>query len=204
MGSISMNKELIIKYKAEFDHWLAGGQLRYTTNYHNDFHWNPWSLGDDDEAGMWSAVDIDCIVINDEYVEFRKALAESKKLQFYDKYKWDTETWDDLNYTNPSFAFSPDLQYRVKPGPTFQVGDWIETITGDFIKWKEDYVPHKYDTLWSPQPGELCVFWDDESRYTIVAPFDQFGAGGMPYAKGITSYYDNVAPVVFDLNIYKG
>ena len=140
------------------------------------------------------------IVPNDRFANERKAGAEGKQLQvsYDDGLHWYDKLTHKINWSG--------CLVRVKPEPTFQVGDWVRHPDGHCYKFKEgsnkpdDILSH---TLWQPQPGEMCVFWDDESRYTI-APFDNFGAGGMPSAKGMTSYYDNVAPVVFDLNIYKG
>lgn len=67
-----MNKELILKYKTEFDHWLNGGKLRHKA-------YGKW----EQTNNIWSCrtADIAAVVIDDEYVEFRKALAEGKTIQ---------------------------------------------------------------------------------------------------------------------------
>lgn len=67
-----MNKELILKYKTEFDHWLNGGKLRHKA-------YGKW----EQTNNIWSCrtADIAAVVIDDEYVEFRKALAEGKVVQ---------------------------------------------------------------------------------------------------------------------------
>lgn len=67
-----MNKELILKYKTEFDHWLHGGKLRHKA-------YGKW----EQTNNIWSCrtADIAAVVIDDEYVEFRKALAEGKTIQ---------------------------------------------------------------------------------------------------------------------------
>lgn len=67
-----MNKELILKYKTEFDHWLDGGKLRHKA-------YGKW----EQTNNIWSCrtADIAAVVIDDEYVEFRKALAEGKTIQ---------------------------------------------------------------------------------------------------------------------------
>lgn len=67
-----MNKELILKYKTEFDHWLNGGKLRHKA-------YGKW----EQTNNIWSCrtADIAAVVIDDQYVEFRKALAEGKTIQ---------------------------------------------------------------------------------------------------------------------------
>jgi hypothetical protein len=67
-----MNKELILKYKTEFDHWLNGGKLRHKA-------YGKW----EQTNNIWSCrtADIAAVVIDDQYVEFRKALAEGKIVQ---------------------------------------------------------------------------------------------------------------------------
>ena len=67
-----MNKELILKYKTEFDHWLNGGKLRHKA-------YGKW----EQTNNIWSCrtADIAAVVIDDMYVEFRKALAEGKTIQ---------------------------------------------------------------------------------------------------------------------------
>ena len=63
-----MNKELIKKYKKEFDHWLLdGGELIY----HYAVGWEPIT--------GWGLPTETIIVINDEYVEFRKKICELEK-----------------------------------------------------------------------------------------------------------------------------
>ena len=67
-----MNKELILKYKTEFDHWLNGGKLRHKA-------YGKW----EQTNNIWSCrtADIAAVVIDDMYIEFRKALAEGKTIQ---------------------------------------------------------------------------------------------------------------------------
>lgn len=97
-----MNKELIKKYKDEFDWWLDGGSLRYKDNQGwdtDDFFLN-WSCDSDD---------IKAIVKNDEHVEFRMAEADGKVVQFLDFLK----NWVDRDKSKP-YQHSPSM-YRVKP-----------------------------------------------------------------------------------------
>lgn len=80
-----MNKELIKKYKMAFEHWLNGGELLYSyiddkllwknideidKNVYPIYRRNPFQISE-----------YHIIIINDEYVEFRKALAEGKTVE---------------------------------------------------------------------------------------------------------------------------
>ena len=108
-----MNKELIITYFEEFKHWLNGGKVlsKYTLLAE-------WSDCQTEDIWRIPSKDISkvLIVINDEYVEFRKALAEGKTLQMYCKYDSIHPIWDDMTETIKSIGFvMPKENYRVKP-----------------------------------------------------------------------------------------
>ena len=101
-----MNKELILKYKTEFDHWLNGGKLRHKA-------YGKW----EQTNNIWSCrtADIAAVIIDDEYVEFRKALAEGKTIQHISA---TTGEWVDFNKgfkLTPSYTFlaTPEY-YRIK------------------------------------------------------------------------------------------
>ena len=108
-----MNKELIKKYKAEFDHWLDGGKLLHKDEFGN------W----ENTRDIWDlrTERIKAIVINDEYVEFRKAGAEGKQLQVsYNGGK----TWFDKLYRK--ISWSKTQLVSIKPEePKFKKGDWV-------------------------------------------------------------------------------
>ena len=114
-----MNKELILKYKAEFDHWLNGGKLQ--AKFVND----PWEEAPKD-IFSYNIVNF-MLVIDDEYVTFRKALAEGKTIQHISA---TTGEWVDFNKgfkPTPSYTFlaTPEY-YRIKlEEPIFKVGDWV-------------------------------------------------------------------------------
>ena len=113
-----MNKELIKKYKKEFDHWLYEGSLLMSDK--NIKTWitltnNTWNITE-------QYTDILLIVINDEYVELRKALIDGKTIQFYhiieeheDNPVFDVYGWQDFKSFKPdsSFTFAVD-RYRIK------------------------------------------------------------------------------------------
>jgi hypothetical protein len=96
-----MNKKLIKKYKAEFDHWLNGGEVFYK-NYHEDY-WYTNNYG-----GIWVVDEVEAVVINDEYSEFRKALAEGKTVMYKDSNGYDAV------HRGGFFKQYPD-KYWIKP-----------------------------------------------------------------------------------------
>ena len=115
-----MNKELIKKYKAEFDHWLNGGELLYA--YIDDtFSWKNMNAIDKNIHPVYARnpfqiSEYHIIIINDEYVEFRKALAEGKTIQMYCKYDDVPPFWDDMTEVIKSIGFVMTKDnYRIKP-----------------------------------------------------------------------------------------
>ena len=123
-----MDKDLILKYKAEFEHWINEGNVQ--AFYKNDDEPKWWSDkecmdydGDDNFSHIIEnslGLDDVLIVIDDEYIEFRKALAEGKEVQYY----VDSFTgWQDVKSIKQP-CMHPD-SFRIKPEePKFKVGDW--------------------------------------------------------------------------------
>ena len=113
-----MNKELIKKYKTEFDHWLYGGKLQ--VKFVND----PWEEAPED-IFSYNAVNF-VLVIDDEYVEFRKALADGKTIECLN---WD-DKWQDLIENDIKFENIDLSRLRIKPEePKFKEGDWVVNKT---------------------------------------------------------------------------
>lgn len=158
-----MNKELIKKYKAEFDHWLNSGKLlakHYNKGWINYY-------GED----IWTHSAETLIVIDDEYVKFRKALAEGKIVEF----KHPQVGYDEWEIVTPEHLFQsvvPGREYRIKPEePKFKVGDWVIhnqkfKIVTKVVDGLIDCLDHsparvmRKDTLelWDPKLGEWCWF----------------------------------------------
>ena len=75
-----MNKELILKYKTEFDHWLNGGELLIRNKDEDiwitmtEVHWDM----------NYKTVSI---IINDEFSDLRKALCSDKTIDVYEYIK---------------------------------------------------------------------------------------------------------------------
>ena len=119
-----MNKQLIITYFEEFKHWLNGGNLQAK------FVYDQWEEAPKD-VFSYSTVNF-ILVIDDEYVEFRKALAEGKTVEYnFGNYGINRKdfhnVWKDLDLSIGILAerASPE-NYRIKPDvPKFKVGDWV-------------------------------------------------------------------------------
>ena len=165
-----MNKELIKKYKTEFDHWLNGGKLlsKYTLI-------PTWS--DCQSEDIWRIPDENIskvlIVINDEYATYRKALAEGKIVEVatdyndVDGYIWKSMEDEEFHHFNID-------EIRIKPDvPKFKVGDWV--VHNGVIKQVTKAVDGYIDSLdnqvavimkeeslelWEPKEGEWCIMYD--------------------------------------------
>ena len=185
-----MNKQLINKYKHEFDHWLNGGKLLCYTEVDGPYY----EVTDE----KWDFVCDIGFIINDEYVELRKALAEGKTIQIYDVIEqhlsdrtFDKFGWRDFKSFTSSSSFSktPDL-YRIKPDePKFKVGDFvryvhstpakaleINNINGNryyFTNSEMSCVEHELEP-WTPVKGEWCWFYDSKSgKFAALAQFKE-------------------------------
>ena len=185
-----MNKELINKYKPEFDHWLNEGKLLCYTEVEGPYY----EVTDE----KWDFVCDIGFIINDEYVELRKALAEGKTIQIYDVIEqhpsdrtFDKFGWRDFKSFTASSSFSktPDL-YRIKPDePKFKVGDFvryihttprraleINNINGNryyFTNSEMSCVEHELEP-WTPVKDEWCWFYDDKfKKSSHLAKFKQ-------------------------------
>jgi len=110
-----MNKELIQKYPNEFNHFLKGGNLWF-----NSSMWQKLSTNSDLAFNWYYPEKIKAIVIDDELVEVRKALADGIPVQV--RVLGLTE-WADI--TGKNYFFSDNNNYRIKPSPVFKVGDWV-------------------------------------------------------------------------------
>ena len=175
-----MNKELIKKYEAEFKHWLNEGEILY-------YFKNQWDelKADSTIAFNWGYPElIDSIVINDEYVEFRKALAEGKTVQAVIDMEGNYRDITDVVIDVKDYHVE---ELRIKPDePQFKVGDWVTTPAklkndGDEIRIlgrvQADLTIEVFETSfvfytaslekaepWQPKPGEWCF----DKKYGFV------------------------------------
>ncbi len=118
-----MNKELIKLYKAEFDHWLNGGKILFKYNI-NDKEWLHRS-----SKHMWDcSTSLNVVyVIDDKYVEFRKAAAEGKIIQRYHievlEFGASKTMWIDIEIDD--VCKYPISSLRIKPRKhQFKAGEW--------------------------------------------------------------------------------
>ena len=161
-----MNKELIKKYKTEFDHWLYGGKLQ--AKFVND----PWEEAPED-IFSYNAVNF-VLVIDDEYVEFRKALVEGKAIECLN---WD-DKWQDLE-NNIKFENINLSRLRTKPEePKFKECDWV-IHNGEYKKVtkvidgcidsldNQPAVISKFDVLelWKPKNNEYFWYKNDLVKF---------------------------------------
>ncbi len=98
-----MNKELIKKYKMAFEHWLNGGEILHKDEFNN------WENSGD----IWNlrTEKVKDVIINDKYVELRKAVTKGKKIEILDT----DGQWKDSGIYNSNSAFIYPLEdYRIK------------------------------------------------------------------------------------------
>lgn len=158
-----MNRELIKKYKKEFNHWLDCGELLYWSGIQwdkvlNGFNWH--TMGP--------------IIINDEYVEFRKALAEGKTVQ-YNPLMSTHDRWDDIPTGNKLSPTRSDSirNYRIKPDePEFKAGDWVTQNSSKPFQFTENTCFLGLE-LWKPQPEEYCWFCMEDYNPILMQYFGQ-------------------------------
>ena len=170
-----MNKELILKYKTEFDHFLNGGELLIRNNDEDiwinmtEVHWDM----------NYKTVSI---IINDKFSELRKALCNGKTIQIYYEFN---NTWNDI--IKPEFKDNVS-NYRIKPEePEFKTGDFVKTPTSIAIIMEHNgqlFASNNYElqdcTKWTPSHKELCYFTHDTNTKTsaILREFREISKDG--------------------------
>lgn len=198
-----MNKELIKQYKAEFDHWLNGGKLLFRP-MGKQIWFNSTSSPTD-----WAVEAV--YIINDEYVEFRKALAEGKTIQVR-RHINGIETHTISNVTDMLNYAVSDVSIKLDEH-LFKVGDWIQFSTtklllGKIAGFSSTNVPYCLSgrdkitpntlelELWTPKPNEWCVFWRTDMTEYLVSTFNYRRDCGA-YITDYGHEFYNVAPLEF-------
>jgi len=177
-----VNKELILDNKECFEHWLAGGQLLYT--YPAIQGWQQCK-GDHN----W-AIGHNTYIIKDRYVEFRKALAEGKTIQYNPNTQMHNR-WD--NIIPDEGTFTEDTKnYRIKPDePEFKVGDHVVMLRNNNIMRLSEKdilgfgaLPSRLEEikLWTPSPGDYVWAWGDNKvpRLILLLEHTINGVGTLP------------------------
>lgn len=155
-----MNKELILKYQNEFNHWLKNPKNLLIKI--KDENWRTFDEAGDDWTWTDHYTDNILIVINDKYSIFRKAGAEGKQLQVsYNNGK----TWYDKQYKKISWYDSQLV--RIKPEYTKEPE--IVIVIGDFVR----VAPHNHQnkntyikrvkSITTSGSDVLAYVFDDES-----------------------------------------
>ena len=197
-----MNKELIKKYKKEFDHWLNEGEvLACHIKNKLDGYSVDWQVIN--ENAKWDDINI-TYILNDEFVEFRKAGAEGKQLQVSYPNSPHPTTWYDESYHR--ISWSDNQLVRIKPESTIKVGDWlfdvqyktyhrVNRVLSDRVELNEFNIllsvidGYNYE-IWKPKIGEFCIMeleqanhsafvvqeWEENARWTPI-PY----TGPIPY-----------------------
>ena len=181
-----MNTELIKKYKAEFDHFLNGGELLIRYYDYEDREYKEWKEVDRNynwnDGSLYKAPQF---IINDNFSELRKALCDGKTVQAYYKFN---NTW---NYIiKPEFKDNVS-NYRIKPESEFKIGDFVRDIISGKVSQinNEDIANGKYsqDTKWEPFTGELCWFWSgNKLEEATLSKFHSYTKHG-----GFKTIYDS-------------
>ena len=191
-----MNKELIKTYKDEFNHWLNGGSLLYRHFNYIEQEFTAWEVCNAGFSWNSSGINCPCIIINDEYSTYRKALAEGKSIQMLCRYDKMEPIWDDMTEVIKSIGFVDVKEnYRIKPEePKFKVGDWVVEIHsttkaqvlelfGNQIRVKfcypdaiittdsSDFIP------WAPKSGDWCWFLN-KGRIPMISQFHSLEIDG--------------------------
>ena len=172
-----MNLELIKKYEKEFLHMLHGGKLKYFTGK----EWLTYS-----GVELWTASNDLKIIIDDQYVEFRKALADGKTIEYYTiaNYKYPITRMDELEVLIKA-NHSGKYIFRIKPEePEFKIGDYVRYIHANSPKplqisninceryyFENVEIILRIDEIekWEPKEDEVCVFWNNNSNTAVIA-----------------------------------
>ena len=193
-----MNLNLIRKYEKEFLHMLHGGKVLMGKKdpITNTTKWYPSVLNPFVETS-----DTTVVVIDDQYVEFRKALADGKTIE--ERYYTPTDHW---GKHLSGFAISPKM-LRIKPEePEFKVGDWITVNgpTGTFTECISGIADDTYTlsgtnicyksqaSKWEPKEDEVCIFWNNASNTAVIAKLRYIVSTGTYRTEH--SYWDNCMP----------
>lgn len=163
-----MNKQLIKTYFEEFRRWLNGGKLlQKQLNLAIPAEWEEFV-----EDWDWP-IDELAVIINDEYVEFRRALAEGKEVEYSitdlngKHIRW-VNILDQINSYNINtkvFNYEPSA-YRIKPAK-FKVGDWfihssgihqVKEVFGDSYRAEDGFDYMEDITPWQPTESKWCWY----------------------------------------------
>ena len=205
-----MNKQLIKMYFEEFNQWLNGGNVQVYYKKDDEPKWLTdeecieYEGHDNFNHIMQNSLEPEdvLIIIDDEYIEFRKAFAEGKTVQEQDYF---SKEWRDMKTDDFHCASHMRYEgvYRIKPEvPKFKVGDWV--VHNGVAKRVTKVVDGLIDSLdnqvavimkdeslelWEPKEGDFCWFWNKSNIYPKIATFTN---------KSLGMYYADISNDGFD------
>ena len=173
-----MNKQLIKMYFEEFNHWLNGGSVQALYIKDDEPKWITdeecieYEGHDNFSHIMQNSLEPEdvLIIIDDEYIEFRCALANDKIVEYLDF----RNEWRNLKENCRKLEGVDLSRLRIKPEvPKFKVGDWV--VHNGVAKRVTKAVDGLIDSLdnqvavimkeeslelWEPKEGEWCIMYD--------------------------------------------
>ena len=157
-----MNKELIKTYFEEFKHWLNGGNVQVYYKKDDEPKWLTdeecieYEGHDNFNHILQNSLEPEdvLIIIDDEYIEFREAIAKGKAVEYLD-FK---NEWRDLRENCRKLEGVCLSRLRVKPERhKFKTGDWV--IHNGVVKRVTKVVDGYIDSL----DNEVAVIMKEES-----------------------------------------
>ena len=124
-----MNKKLIKTYFEEFKHWLNGGNVQVYYKKDDEPKWLTdeecieYEGHDNFSHIMQNSLEPEdvLIIIDDEYIKFREAIAKGKAVEYLDF----RDEWRDLKENCVLIEAIPLKDLRIKPEHKFKKGDWV-------------------------------------------------------------------------------
>jgi len=167
---------------------------------------NEWNLS---AQPTWN---IECeYVINDSYSEYRKAIEDSKTVQYLNI----EMKWVDLpvKYSfQQAFKYNKLTaeDYRIKPDePEFKVGDWVihnDGTIGHILAFVPSKTNQTIQVQWPAgmgvsRPSSLTI-WEPTNDELVVCNYRNGRCIVEPYDPNNTDYY-TIQPLIYDFTIYK-
>ena len=207
-----MNINTLKKYWKELEHYKNGGSLYariwFSDPNDGDTCYTIWYKVGEEGWTIDKVFNYDLefdkiqIIINDEHVEFRKALAEGKIVEFkHPQVGYDE--WEIVTHEHLFQSVVPGREYRIKPDEhKFKVEDWV--IFEDNTKHKITEInkfSYTFDNNfscgfethtvlsmkhWKPKQNEFCWFWDKLDLKPFLSKFIENTKDGSFVSEGIT------------------
>ena len=147
----------------------------------------------------------DTYVQNDEYADFRKALADGETVQLDNQFEYDSsklKTWIEVDEISDHI---PVAHYRIKSDKSkFKVDDWVyctlkqgTTTLRQFKKEMTEWTNIYKLTKWVPVENEYCTLWDDGGDFYVIGKYLYTNTSNKHFCYSIKGSWDNIAPLEF-------